>query len=117
MTYFAELDENDNVIRVLVVEQDIINSGVFGDPSKWVETSKDTKQGINRTGGTPLRKNYAKKGMKYDRIRDMFIDEQPYPSWTLNEDKGIWESPIDMPINPKNKNIKWNENIKNWEFD
>ena len=116
MTHFAEIDENDNVIRVIVVEKDVIDSGLFGDPSNWVQTSYNTKAGVHKNGKTPLRKNFAGKGMKYDRNRDAFIEQSPFPSWVLDEEKCIWKSPKPIPENPDNKVIKWNEEIQDWEM-
>lgn len=53
-TYFAEIDKDGNVLRVIVADQAFIDSGAVGDPKKWIETfkgkdylSKDDK--INKT--------------------------------------------------------------------
>ena len=34
-----------------------------------------------KTGGTPLRGNYAGIGMTYDEDNDIFIGNKPYASW------------------------------------
>ena len=39
MAHFAQIDENNVVTQVLVVEQEIIDSGDLGDPSTWIQTS------------------------------------------------------------------------------
>jgi hypothetical protein len=112
MSHFAEIDENDVVLRVLVIEQDVIDTGLFGDPSKWVQTSYNTYGGVHKLGGTPLRKNYAGIGYKYDRVRDAFIPPRPYPSWILNDDSCLWESPVPYP---DDDNIyTWNEDTISW---
>jgi len=112
MSHFAEIDENDVVLRVLVIEQDVIDTGLFGDPSKWVQTSYNTHGGVHKLGGTPLRKNYAGIGYKYDRVRDAFIPPRPYPSWILNDDSCLWESPVPYP---DDDNIyTWNEDTISW---
>ena len=113
MSHFAKIDENNIVTEVIVAEQDFIDSGVLGDPSKWIQTSYNTKFGKHLTGGTPFRKNYAAVGMVYDKINDMFISQKPYDSWTLNLEKGMWEAPVPFPND--GNSYAWNESTLNWE--
>ena len=84
MAHFAEVI-NGIVKRVIVAEQDFIDSGAVGNPSNWKQTSYNTHGGIHKLGGTPLRKNYAGINYTYDEQRDAFIPPKPYPSWNLNE--------------------------------
>lgn len=113
MSHFAEIDENNTVIRVIVAEQDFIDSGVVGDPSKWIQTSYNTSGGVHQLGGTPLRKNYAGPGYKYDAVRDAFIPPQPYESWVLNEDTCLWESPVPYPDD--GEKYIWEEALQQWK--
>jgi len=67
-----------------------------------------------------LRKNFAKKGSIYNEEIDGFIEPQPFPSWTLNKIRGIWEPPfLPIPISPSEHvagvNNIWNEELKIWE--
>lgn len=39
MAHFAQLDENNIVTRVLVIDQETINTGVFGDTQTFIQTS------------------------------------------------------------------------------
>lgn len=112
MAHFAQLDENNIVTQVLVIEQDTINTGLFGEPSSFVQTSYNTHSGVHSLGGTPLRKNYAGIGYTYDSVRDAFIAPQPYNSWTLNEDSCTWESPTPMPVD--GKVYTWDEETTSW---
>ena len=32
--------------------------------------------------------------MNYDESRDAFVPDQPFPSWTLNEETCLWEAPV-----------------------
>ena len=96
MSYFAEISGSSNiVIRVIVAEQDFIDSGAVGSGSNWVKTSYNTRGGVHKLGGTQLRKNYAGVGHTYDRSRDAFISPQPEPSasipYVLNENSCLWE--------------------------
>lgn len=71
MSHFAKV-ENGVVTQVIVAEQDVIDSGLFGDPKSWVQTSYNTRDGIHLLGGTPLRKNFAGIGYTYDQVKDEF---------------------------------------------
>lgn len=115
MAHFAKLDENNIVTQVLVIEQDVIDTGLFGEPSSFVQTSYNTHGGVHTQGGTPLRKNYAGIGYTYDSTRDAFIAPQPYNSWTLNEDSCTWEPPTPMPTD--GKIYHWDEATTSWVED
>jgi hypothetical protein len=112
MAHFAQIDENNIVTQVLVIEQDVIDTGHFGDPASFIQTSYNTYGGQHTLGGTPLRKNYAGVGYTYDSVRDAFYAPQPYASWTLNEGTCLWEAPVAMPTD--GKPYTWNEETLNW---
>lgn len=99
MAHFAKVVDGI-VTEVLVIEQDVIDTGAFGDPALWVQTSYNTHGG-QHPEGRPLRKNYAGVGYTYDAKRDAFIAPQPFSSWTLNEDTCLWVSPVPMPDDGK----------------
>ena len=46
MSHFAEIS-GSTVTRVIVAEQDFINSGAVGASSNWVQTSYNTKGGVH----------------------------------------------------------------------
>jgi len=112
MSHFARI-ENGTVTQVIVAEQDVINSGLFGSPSSWVQTSYNTYGGEHRLGGNPLRKNYAGVGYSYDSERDAFIPPKPYNSWTLDEETCLWNPPVAMPTD--GKIYSWNEETLSWD--
>ena len=111
MSHFAKV-ENNIVTQVIVAEQDVINSGLFGSPSSWVQTSYNTYGGEHRLGGNPLRKNYAGIGFTYDSERDAFIPPSPFNSWTLNEDTCLWEAPTSIPDD--GNQYVWDEETLSW---
>ena len=126
MATFAEIDVFFKVIQVLVVDdkdtQDMDGNEdeSFGAEmlhkefgGTWLRTSRNTKGGVHFDGGTPFRKNYALKGMIYDKERDAFIMEQPYPSWTLNTGTCVWEPPIPKP---SGRGCDWNEATQKWDW-
>ena len=120
MSYFAELDSENIVIRVIAADQDFIDSGKVGDPNNWVQTSYNTRGGVHYApnsntpdGGVALRKNYAGVGYTYDETRDAFIFPKPYPSWILDEDTCNWDAPTPMPDD--GKIYYWDEDTTSWK--
>lgn len=112
MSHFAEIDHNDIVIRVIVAEQDFINSGALGHPRRWIQTSYNMYGGVHLKGGIPLRKNFAGIGFTYDRSLDAFIPPRPFASWQLNQDTGLWDPPVPSPEDEKT--YTWNEESLSW---
>jgi len=111
MAHFAQIDENNTVTQVIVAEQNFIDSGAVGDPSKWIQTSYNTHAG-QHPEGRPLRKNYAGVGYHYDPTRDAFIPKKPYESWVLNEETCLWEPPIPYPDD--GLVYSWSEDSLQW---
>jgi hypothetical protein len=106
MSNWAEIDENNIVIRVLVGDNNEPDEGEAFMNSlggTWVKTSYNGN----------IRKNYAGIGMSYDPARDAFILPQPFPSWSLNEDTCLWEAPTPMPTD--GQMYRWVEADLNWQ--
>ena len=115
MAHFAQLDENNKVLQVIVVaNEELLLDGVenetkgvifckalLGEDTKWVQTS------YNAT----IRKNYAGIDFIYDAENDYFFAPQPYPSWELNAN-AQWEAPVAMPTD--GKAYEWNEKDLTW---
>jgi hypothetical protein len=117
MSHFAKV-ENGLVVQVIVAEQDVIDSGIFGHG--WIQTSYNTRGGLHYgsdglpDGGVALRKNYAGIGYSYDEQKDAFIPPQTYPSWVLNQETCLWEAPIPYPNDEKS--YYWDEPTTSWVF-
>ena len=114
MSHFAEIDPvTKKVLRVIVAEQSYINKGRLGDPSRWVQTSYNTRGGVNARTGIALRKNYAGIGYTYDEARDAFVPTSPYPSWVLDEGTCQYRAPVPMPND--GKMYTWDEGSRGWK--
>ena len=111
MAHFALVNARGIVEQVIVAEQDVIDSGLFGSPSSWVQTSYNTYGG-QHPEGRPLRKNYAGIGYTYDSGRDAFIPPKPFASWLLNEDTCLWNAPTSYPQD--GKAYQWDEETTSW---
>lgn len=122
MAHFAQLNENNEVINVIVVgnndcldengqesEQKGIEfcKSILGPNTKWVQTSYNNN----------IRVRYAGIGMTYDETLDAFIPPKPYNSWVLNNTTASWEAPVPMPTDaPEGSYYQWNEDNVNWEL-
>ena len=126
MAHFAKV-ENNIVTQVIVAEQDFID--ILPDSEQWIQTSYRMMGGVyyNQPSNTPaedqsviqgdparMRKNYAGIGYTYDESRDAFIPPQPYPSWTLNEETCLWDSPVPYPTD--GERYIWNEETTSWDL-
>ena len=112
MAHFAQLDDNNVVINVIVVNDSDTtdDNGVetesvgiafcqnlLGKDTNWRKTSYNNN----------IRGNYAGIGMIYMEnvatlgvgSTDIFIGQQPYDSWTIDPEVARWVSPAgDEPI-------------------
>lgn len=116
MAHFAELNENNVVLQVIVgVDEPHDGEAIYAQTTGtvWKKTSYNTFAGEHRLGGTPFRKNYAGIGYTYDPDRDAFIAPQPYPSWTLDEQTCQWNPPIQYPSD--DKRYEWDEQTTSWK--
>jgi hypothetical protein len=101
MAHFAELDSNNTVLRVLCLDNSMMENeqgqrveqlgidflkSLYGQETIWFQTSYDTRAGIYYIAGTneidpdqskAFRKNYAGTDYTYDSNRDAFINPKP----------------------------------------
>jgi len=130
MAHYALLN-NENFVTSVISGADEVCTFNGNDTEKHYglmfncvakRTSYNTRGGIHyqADNNTPsqdqskaFRKNYAGIGYYYDSIRDAFIPPKHFPSWTLNEQNCLWQSPIPYPND--GKMYRWNEEIGNWE--
>lgn len=115
MAHFAQLDDNNKVLRVVVVDNKDTRDAL-GVEKEYIGTAhlervlggvwKQTSYNAN------FRKNYAGVGYTYDSTLDAFIPPKPYQSWILNNTTCQWEAPVPHPNDGKVYN--WDENVQNW---
>ncbi len=123
MAHFAQIDENNIVVQVVVIGDEFEDRGQeylaeeLGLGGTWLKTSYNTRAGEHILGGTPYRKNYAGKGDRYDPDLDAFIPKCPYPSWVdIDLDKCIHIPPVPMPevLPTDNFYYNWDEESQQW---
>jgi hypothetical protein len=88
-SYFAKINEEGVVTTVIVATQEVIDSGLFGNPAEWVETDME--------GNT--RNQYAGIGMVYIKEIDSFVEGKP------KEFFGVEVLADELELNPTTK--KW----------
>ena len=124
MSHFAKLNSENIVIEVTVGSQSDDGkekelSERTGDTYK--QTSYNTRGGVHYDPVTnqpsldqskAFRKNYAGIGYIYDYELNAFYSPQPYPSWSLNKQSCLWESPIPMPQD--GLAYEWDEENQTW---
>jgi len=125
MAHFAQLNENNEVIQVIVVgnqdcrdaqgnesEEVGINfcKSLLGAHTNWKQTSYNNS----------IRKRYAGIGYVYNAELDAFIPPKPYPSWTLDTQEASWVPPIPKPADEGKgdppKLYMWNEDTLGWDL-
>jgi hypothetical protein len=120
MGHFAKVN-NGVVVQVIVAEPEFFQTFIDTSPGEWIQTSYNTRGGVHYQpdSNTPsedqtkaLRKNYAGIGYAYDREKDAFIPPQTFPSWVLNEDTCLWDTPTPMPQD--GKRYVWDEPTISW---
>ena len=106
MSHWAEIDQNNIVLRVLVGDNSEPDEGEAFMNSlggTWVKTSYNGN----------IRKNYAAIDYTYDATRDAFIAPKPFNSWVLNEDTCQWQPPVAYPTD--GVMYQWDEETTDWK--
>lgn len=108
MAHFAEIDENNVVLRVLVVPDEQEHRGqeyLTHDCNlggTWVKTSYSAR-GSRKIDphtndfieGVGFRKNFAGINFTYDAEQDAFIPPKPNEGdWVLNKETCLWEQVV-----------------------
>jgi hypothetical protein len=114
MAHWAEIDENNIVIRVVVTDNNDSNGDegyqwlIDNLGGRWIQTSYNTRGGIHYlpddqrdenghkipSGKPHLRYNFAGIGFYYDEVKDAFIPPKPVDlagKWIFNDDTCLWE--------------------------
>jgi hypothetical protein len=114
MAHFAKINSSNIVERVDVVNNDVIQDNgaeseskgiaflkqLYGQDTNWVQTSYNGN----------FRKNFAGKDFTWDPVNEVFIQPQPYPSWSLDSNFE-WQPPISRPDNGF---LVWDEENQTW---
>src|SRR5210317_317909 len=124
MAHFAELNNNNEVLRVIVISNDDVDSH-GGELSSDAETFvasivphlEDGTAWKQTSYNNNFRKQYAGEGCTYDAGKDKFILPKPYSSWSLDASDD-WKAPVTFPnttkVDSKAVLILWDEENLKW---
>jgi len=116
MAHFAQLDDNNVVLQVIVVHNnECLDENKNESESVGIAFCQSLFPGTNwkqTSYNGNMRFNYAGIGYQYDPIRNAFIAPKPYPSWVLNETTCQWGAPTPMPND--GKRYRWDEPTTSW---
>lgn len=124
MAHFAELNNSNEVLRVVVISNEDVNAN-GGDYSTEAETFVSTivphSSGGNQWKQTSYngnaRKQYAGIGDTFNASKNKFIKPKPFPSWSLDSNDD-WQAPVPYPtvteINSNVVYISWDEDNQKW---
>lgn len=122
MAHFAEMDSNNIVLRVICLDNSVMENeqgerveqlgidflqNLYGANTIWLQTSYNTRGGIyyipNTNDPDPdqskaFRKNYAGIGYVYDSNLDAFIPPKPDGDYfVLNQETCLWDDTRTIP--------------------
>lgn len=92
MSHWAEINDNNIVVRVLVGDNEQPDEGEAFMKSlggTWVKTSYNAN----------IRKNYAGIGYTYNEIIDAFVPPKCHAEATLNEETALWNCGNENHVN------------------
>ena len=124
MAHFAELNNSNEVLQVVVISNEDVNAN-NGDLSVEAENFVKTIIPFNPTGvawkqtsyNNNFRKQYAGVGCTYDATKNKFISIKPYASWSLDSNDD-WKAPVTYPnvteIDSISIIIDWDEDNQKW---
>lgn len=115
MAHFAQLDENNTVLQVIVVHNnELLDENGVEQESKGIQFCQSLFGGnwVQTSYNASFRKNYAGPGYTYDPVRDAFLQPKLYDSWVLNDDTCQWEPPVAYPTD--GKVYRWDEETVSW---
>jgi hypothetical protein len=112
MAHFAEVDENGNVVRVIVVsDADTADETGTEVESVGAQFCTDLLGGtwVQASYNATIRTRFAGIGSHWDETRDAFIDPAPFPSWILDNESTEWVAPA-----PHVPGCIWDEATSSW---
>ena len=95
-------------LYAVIKDNNVINTLIFDNPSEELLNTFISNYNADKI---ILGNAFTQVGGTYDGSK--FWLQQPYPSWTKDEELNDWEPPVPYPDD--DKTYQWNEDILNWE--
>ena len=115
MAHFAEINNENVVLRVLVVNNDdILDSDNNEDESIGIAFLQNLFGGdwVQTSYNDSFRNKYASMGGTYDSVNNVFISQKPFSSWVLDENYR-WVAPTSPPDD--GNHYRWSGDLSDWE--
>jgi hypothetical protein len=126
MAHFAEIDDNNTVLRIIVID----NANCIDDQGneseqvgidyctnllggRWLQCSYNTRMNQHLLGDAPFRGNFPGIGFTYDPENDVFLPPKVYKAWVYEPTIANWVPPFLPPAEP-GKFFNWSNEIDNW---
>ena len=126
MAHFAELNDSNVVLRVIVISNEDVdaNGGDYhADAEAFVKSKFGGHLWKQCSYNHNARKQFASAGYTYDADKNKFIRPKPYDSWSLN-DEDAWEPSVGFHTNTDGKladdtdvtvkDIRWDDDNSKW---
>lgn len=109
MAHYAFLDENNIVTEVIVgIDETELIDGI--DPETWYGNFRGQRC-VRTSYNNNIRGIYAGIGSSYNEEEDIFVEPQPYPSWTRREGSRF-RAPVPYPQD--GNRYFWDEESLSW---
>ena len=108
MAFFAELNIQNKVLRVMVVGDEHVAYSKDPAAEQWCKDNFQPDLNVilvdgkypgvswKQTFTDGTRGQYASIGWEYDPVKDIFFEPKPFPSWVLDPKFG-WLPPVAFP--------------------
>lgn len=113
MAYFAELDDNNTVLRVLSVSNDVAPDPAPNDEAgqRFLDSIGLNGRWIQTSFHGNIRGHYAAIGDTYNETLDLFVAAAPYSNWVMT-DNGYWIPPVPYPDD--GDSYVWDQDTESW---
>ncbi len=121
MAHFAEVGDDNIVIRVVVVDDSTIRNSENKEDETLGQANLEAQLGgtwVQTSYNNKFRVRFAGAGMIWDEGRNAFYLPSPFESWVFNEETFDWDAPTPLPEDAAlGRAYEWNEKNKQWEED
>jgi hypothetical protein len=108
MAHYAFITDGIVTEVIVGIDENELIEGL--DPETWYGDLRG-QMCVRTSYNGKIRKQFAGVGYSYDSVADVFICQQPFASWTLDNNHD-WQAPTVMPLD--GKNYVWDEASLQW---
>jgi hypothetical protein len=114
MAHYVKIGVGNVVIETHVLDNDVLMKDGVENEQQGVEFLQNLFSNrdlyIQTSYNNSFRKQFAGIGCNYNQANDVFVEPQPYNSWTLDANHD-WQPPTPRP----DGDYVWNEETQAWD--